>query len=59
MEIKYSAQKTPQMILFWGAGFGHGVGLSQEGAKNMAEQGLTYRQILKHYYPNTNLKKMY
>ncbi|MDY6938327.1 MAG: SpoIID/LytB domain-containing protein [Cyanobacteriota bacterium] len=38
-----------------GRGFGHGVGLSQWGAKAMAEQGYNYRQILGHYYTNTNL----
>ncbi|UCG34991.1 MAG: SpoIID/LytB domain-containing protein [Candidatus Omnitrophota bacterium] len=59
LEIKYSHKKVPQMLFFWGAGFGHGVGLSQKGAINMADQGFNYRQILRHYYPNTKLKKMY
>ncbi|MBR2406063.1 MAG: stage II sporulation protein D [Clostridia bacterium] len=31
-------------------GYGHGVGMSQYGAKTMAEQGFTYREILQHYY---------
>jgi stage II sporulation protein D len=34
-----------------GRGFGHGVGLSQFGAKGMAERGYTAAQILAHYYP--------
>ncbi len=33
-----------------GRGFGHGVGLSQYGAKGMAEDGYTFDQILKFYY---------
>ena len=33
-----------------GAGFGHGIGLSQYGAKGFAEHGSNYRQILAHYY---------
>ncbi len=33
-------------------GFGHGLGMSQWGAKAMAEQGYDYKQILKHYYTN-------
>ena len=38
-----------------GGGFGHGVGLSQFGAANMAKKGYNYEQILKHYYFNINL----
>ncbi len=37
-------------------GFGHGVGMSQEGAKAMANSGKTYEQIIKHYYPGTSLE---
>ncbi len=33
-----------------GGGYGHGVGMSQWGARGMAENGFTYDQILKHYY---------
>lgn len=36
---------------------GHGVGMSQEGAKEMARQGLTYMDILSFYYPNTEVLK--
>jgi stage II sporulation protein D len=36
--------------VFSGRGWGHGVGMSQEGAKGFARQGFTYDQILKHYY---------
>ncbi len=37
------------------AGYGHGVGLSQWGARFMAESGSSYAEILAHYYPNTSL----
>lgn len=40
---------------FAGRGYGHGVGLCQWGAKGMAEQGYTARQILAFYYPGTTL----
>ena len=33
-----------------GGGYGHGVGMSQWGARGMAENGYTYDQILKHYF---------
>src|SRR3954451_1598726 len=38
-----------------GAGFGHGVGMSQYGAMGWAEHGATYDQILGHYYTGTAL----
>ncbi len=36
-------------------GYGHRVGMSQYGAEAMAVQGSTYSEILKHYYPGTEL----
>jgi stage II sporulation protein D len=44
--------------IFTGLGWGHGVGLCQWGAKGMAEQGFTYKQILSHYYPGTEIIKI-
>ncbi|MDE5737187.1 MAG: stage II sporulation protein D [Oscillospiraceae bacterium] len=43
-------------FIFTTKGYGHGVGLSQYGANAMALQGLTYREILAYYYPDTILK---
>jgi len=40
---------------FSGRGYGHGVGMSQWGAKGMAEQGYTAQKILEYYYPGTTL----
>jgi SpoIID/LytB domain protein len=45
--------------VFRGAGFGHGVGMCQTGAVGMAETGKTYREILRHYYPGTTLRKLW
>jgi stage II sporulation protein D len=39
-----------------GRGFGHGVGLCQTGAENMARQGKAYRDILLWYYPGSQIK---
>lgn len=36
-------------------GYGHGVGMSQYGANEMAKEGKTYAEILYHYYTNTQL----
>jgi SpoIID/LytB domain protein len=44
---------------FRGAGFGHGVGMCQTGAMGMAETGKSYREILRHYYPGTVLRKLW
>ncbi|HXC64935.1 MAG TPA: SpoIID/LytB domain-containing protein, partial [bacterium] len=43
---------------FEGLGWGHGVGLSQEGARVLAQQGRDYRGILEHYYPGTRLAQL-
>ncbi len=40
---------------FSGRGLGHGVGLSQWGARGLARRGYDYREILGHYYPGTVL----
>ncbi|OJU08447.1 MAG: hypothetical protein BGN88_11340, partial [Clostridiales bacterium 43-6] len=40
---------------FVGKGNGHGVGMSQYGAKGLADNGYTYEQILKHYFTGSYL----
>ena len=46
-------------ILVKGYGAGHGVGMSQWGAKAMAESGAGFRKILKHYYTGVQIKTYY
>ena len=43
------------LFRFTVSGSGHGVGLSQQGAQLLALDGLSYREILAHYYPGTEL----
>lgn len=50
---------VPQQFTLFGAGWGHGVGLCQIGAAVMAERGYQFDNILSHYYPNAELKKIY
>ncbi len=45
--------------IFYGRGWGHGVGLSQTGAYGMAIAGKKYDEILKHFYTNTQLITAY
>ena len=42
-----------------GAGFGHGRGMCQWGALGLALSGANYREILRFYYPDHQLKKVY
>ena len=42
-------------IVIWGKGYGHGVGMSQEGARRMAEKGFKYKDIIKFYYFNVRI----
>ncbi|MEW6600268.1 MAG: SpoIID/LytB domain-containing protein [Nitrospirota bacterium] len=53
---QFSLARTGNTIVFTGKGYGHGVGLSQWGALEMARQGKNYREILSHFYPGTILK---
>ena len=49
-------QMAPVKLIFSGRGWGHGVGLSQWGAKALAEMGYTYVMILKYYYQGTEVE---
>lgn len=48
----------PTDFSFAGRGWGHGLGLSQWGARGLAESGYTYLQILGHYYPGATLGRL-
>jgi stage II sporulation protein D len=59
LEIIKNAEGEIDSIIFEGRGNGHGVGMCQTGAIGMARLGYTYRQILQHYYPDIEIKKVY
>lgn len=50
-----SGARAQAMLLIDGAGDGHGVGMSQDGAEGFALHGYNYEQILEHYYTGTGL----
>ena len=52
-----SAHAAVPVLVIDGKGFGHGVGLSQEGALTMGRQGASTEQILGHFYPGTALAR--
>ena len=52
-DLKYD--KDSDKFIFTTYGHGHGVGLSQYGAKALAENGYTYKQILQHYFTGVEI----
>jgi stage II sporulation protein D len=52
----FVVDKESARFVLTGAGWGHGVGLCQIGAAVMATQGKPYTDILRHYYPGTNVR---
>lgn len=54
----FSLLESGKQVTFVGQGFGHGVGLCQWGAREMARQGKSYREILQFYYPGVTLGKI-
>lgn len=51
----FTVTRDGDRFIFKGRGWGHGVGLCQEGAKEMAMNGKTYQDILAHYFPGAVL----
>lgn len=42
-------------LIFYVTGFGHGVGMSQYGANEMAKEGATWQEIIRHYYSGVEI----
>lgn len=51
----FSVEQKGEMVVFSGKGYGHGVGLCQEGAMKMAKLNYSYKDILKFYYKDVHL----
>jgi SpoIID/LytB domain protein len=58
VETKNVRGGVPQRFVLHGRGWGHGVGLCQIGAAVMGERGFSYKQILKHYYTDVQIKRL-
>jgi stage II sporulation protein D len=56
-EESFNGNELVEVTLF-GGGFGHGVGMSQNAVRGMIEEGYTYRQIIEHSYPGTEIVDM-
>lgn len=54
-EVKYQKDK----FIFTVYGYGHGVGMSQNGANELAKKGKDFKEILKHFYTNCDIEKVH
>ena len=52
---RFTVSRSGSDFVFRGTGFGHGLGLCQEGAHEMAQRGYNYTQILAKYFPGTGV----
>jgi SpoIID/LytB domain protein len=59
VERKDGGSAPPESFTLRGAGWGHGIGMCQTGAAIMALKGYGFDRILKHYYKNVRIKKLY
>lgn len=57
--VAYEVLVSGGEVVFEGRGHGHGAGLCQWGAAGLAREGKGYREILAHYYPGTDVVRMY
>ena len=54
---RFTVARSGSEFVFRGGGFGHGLGLCQEGSHVMAQLGQSFHQILAHYFPGTKVSE--
>ena len=54
----FTIEKQDNNYIITTIGYGHGVGMSQYGANQMAKAGASYKEILNHYYENTEISEI-
>lgn len=55
---RFEIARSGSNFIFRGSGFGHGLGLCQEGAHVMAARGASYQKILEKYFPGTVVRRI-
>ncbi|MEL7142455.1 MAG: SpoIID/LytB domain-containing protein [Cyanobacteria bacterium J06643_4] len=55
---RFDIEISGDTVYVSGSGFGHGVGMSQWGARSLAERGWSFDQILQHYYQSTAVAQL-
>ena len=53
----FTINQKGKKLTFTTKGYGHGIGMSQYGANYMAQDGASYKEILKHYYQGVDIVK--
>ncbi len=59
LDIKRAEDGMPASFEFIGGGRGHGVGMCQAGCRYLASSGREYEDILRHYYRNADIVRLY
>ena len=54
----FTIEKQDNNYIITTIGYGHGVGMSQYGANQMAKEGASYKEILNHYYENSEISEI-
>lgn len=57
IELERNKKENVTGIHLTGGGYGHGVGMSQNGAKCAAQEGMNWKEILSYFYSNLEIKK--
>ena len=52
----FTIERSGDTFVIQGGGYGHGIGMSQNGANEMAKQGMDYREILCLFYQNVTIE---
>ncbi len=52
---RFDIEETAEEVVFVCQGYGHGVGMSQQGAQTLAQQGWQWREILLYYYTGAQI----
>ncbi|MFH1644128.1 MAG: SpoIID/LytB domain-containing protein [bacterium] len=56
--LNFDLKKINDRLIITGNGFGHQIGLCQRGARELLNRGWNYKNILKFYYPKTQIAKL-
>lgn len=56
-QAHFKVKKAGNIFKIIGGGYGHGIGMSQNGANEMAKKGKNYQEILQMFYPGTTIEK--
>ncbi len=59
IEMEYDNNKMVETITLYGGGYGHGAGMSQNGAKEMAKEGMKAEEIIQYFYQDINIEQAY